>query len=164
MEKEARVSNAPISVRSFHTEGDAFRWDDVDVKEYRKVGDFFRDINKQVFFDGEHGFSCELRYFEVKPGGYSSLELHEHVHGVMILRGRGRVLAYSDRGSYMRDIAEHDVVHVPSLTWHQFQAAEDEHLGFLCLVENDRDRPRRPTDEEKEDLRADPTIGEYVQL
>ncbi len=164
MEKEARVSNAPISVRSFHMEGDAFRWDDVDVKEYRKVGDFFRDINKQVFFDGEHGLSCELRYFEVKPGGYSSLELHEHVHGVLILRGRGRVLAYSDRGSHIQDIGEHDVVHVPPLTWHQFQAAEDEHLGFLCLVENERDRPRRPTDEEKEAMRADPTIGDYVRL
>lgn len=165
MEQEARVSNAPITVRKFRTEGDAFRWDDVDVKEYRKVGDFFRDINKQVFFDERHGLSCELRYFEVKPGGYSSLEMHEHVHGVMILRGRGRVLGYSpERGSFIREIAAHDVVHVPPLTWHQFHADEDEYLGFLCLVENERDRPRRPTDEEKHELRADPTIGEYVRL
>ena len=34
----------------------------------------------------------EQRYFEIEPGGYSSLEKHEHVHVVVTLRGEGRVL------------------------------------------------------------------------
>ena len=33
----------------------------------------------------------ELRYFELAPGGYSSLERHEHPHAVVVLRGRGTV-------------------------------------------------------------------------
>ena len=36
--------------------------------------------------------ACELRYFEMAPGGYSTLERHEHVHAVLILRGRGHCL------------------------------------------------------------------------
>lgn len=164
MEQETIVSNPPVHVRKFRTDGDKYHWDAVEVKEYRKVGTFFRDITKQVFFDGRHGLSSELRYFEVRPGGYSSLEKHEHVHGVMILRGRGRILAASEAGTYVQDIEEHDVVHIPGNTWHQLQAAEDEFLGFLCLVENERDRPRRPTEEEAEELRADPIIGDIVQL
>ena len=35
---------------------------------------------------------CELRYFEMAPGGYSTLERHEHMHAVMILRGHGHCL------------------------------------------------------------------------
>lgn len=155
---------APLEVRKNGMDGDAYRWGEVDVKEYRKVGDFFRDINKQVFFDGSYGLSCELRYFEVRPGGYSSLEQHEHVHGVMVLRGHGRILARSDAGSSVEEIAEHDVVYIPGNTWHQLQAAEDEFLGFLCLVNNDRDRPRRPSEDEAEELRADPVIGDIVRL
>ena len=165
MEQKIVQKETPVSVRKNLREDGLYRWDDVEVKEYRKVGDFFRDINKQVFFDDSHGFSCELRYFEVKPGGFSSFEFHDHVHGVMVLRGKGQVLGYSEqRGSFIDDIAEHDLVYVPSRTWHQFQAAEDEFLGFLCLVEIDRDRPRRPNEEEAAEIRKDPLIGEIVRL
>jgi len=34
----------------------------------------------------------QLRYFEIPPGGSSSLDIHEHDHGVYILRGVGSVL------------------------------------------------------------------------
>lgn len=158
------TTSGPISVRKFRTDGDTFRWEHVGVKEYRKAGDFFRDITKQVFFDDSHGLSCELRYFEVRPGGYSSFEQHEHVHAVLILRGRGRVLAFSSQGSNVQNVVEHDIVHIPGNTWHQLQAAEDEFLGFLCLVENERDRPRRPTEEEAAEIREDPNIGNIVRL
>ncbi|MFP4613640.1 MAG: cupin domain-containing protein [Spirochaetaceae bacterium] len=164
MEQEPRVSNAPFSLKKFRRADHAFRWEDVEVKEYREGGDFFRSISKQVFFDSRHGLSCELRYFEAEPGGYSAFERHEHVHGVMVLRGRGRVLMASDEQSCVQEVGEHDLIHVPPGTWHQFQADDDEYLGFLCLVNNDRDRPRRPDDEEKRRLRADPTIGPYVRL
>ena len=36
--------------------------------------------------------SFEVRYFEIAPGGFSSLEKHAHVHAVFAVRGRGRAL------------------------------------------------------------------------
>ena len=42
---------------------------------------------------GKHGESCafHVRYFEVGPGGYSTLEKHQHEHVVIPIRGRGVV-------------------------------------------------------------------------
>jgi hypothetical protein len=42
-------------------------------------------------------------------------------------------------------IDTHDLVNVPPMTWHQFHAAPDAPLGFLCLVASDRDRPQLPS-------------------
>jgi len=36
------------------------------------------------------------------------------------------------------------------MTWHQFHAAPDEPLGFLCLVTTERDRPQLPASHEIE--------------
>jgi hypothetical protein len=45
-------------------------------------------------------------------------------------------------------VASHDLVTIDPLTWHQFHAAADCPLGFLCLVSRTRDRPQLPTAEE----------------
>ena len=52
------------------------------------------------------------------------------------------------------EIEAHDAIRVPSGTWHQFYASEDEPLGFLCMVESDRDRPEYPNAEQIEELCA----------
>ena len=49
-------------------------------------------------------------------------------------------------GDEVFDLEEHDLVHVPPMTWHQFRAADDAPLGFLCMVNVDRDRPQLPDD------------------
>ncbi|MDB5043268.1 MAG: Cupin 2 conserved barrel domain protein, partial [Candidatus Eremiobacteraeota bacterium] len=51
---------------------------------------------------------------------------------------------------------------VPPLTWHQFRAAADAPLGFLCLVPIERDRPQLPTADELAALRANPAIAEFL--
>ena len=107
--------------------------------------------------DEAHG--CQLRYFEVSPGGHTTLERHQHVHAVLILRGRGSVLI----GSEVREIGEHDLCSVPPLTWHQFRAADDAPLGFLCLVSSERDRPQLPSDEDLAALRADPAMAQAIR-
>ena len=96
-------------------------------------------MTRQVLFEGG-GVPAQLRYFEVAPGGYTTLERHEHVHAVMVIRGHGQCLV----GDKAWDIALHDLVRVPPMTWHQFHAAADEPLGFLCMVPADRDRPQLP--------------------
>ena len=138
---------------------DGFRWDEVSVLDYKAEGQApFRDVTRQVLFESTE-MAAQLRYFEVAPGGHSTLERHEHVHGVLILRGAGRCLV----GSEVFDIAEHDLVHVPPLTWHQFRAAPDAPLGFLCMVNVDRDRPQLPGAGDLADLRTVAEVAEFIR-
>ena len=118
----------------------AFHWEGVDVLQYKQEGSApFRDVTRQVLFD-DPSMATQLRYFEVAPGGWTTLERHEHVHNVMVIRGKGRCLV----GDKAWDLAQNDLVSVPPMTWHQFHAAADEPLGFLCLVNRERDRPQLP--------------------
>jgi mannose-6-phosphate isomerase-like protein (cupin superfamily) len=117
-----------------------FHWEGVEVLQYKQEGSApFRDVTRQVLFD-DPSIATQLRYFEVAPGGWTTLERHEHVHNVMVIRGRGRCLV----GEKAFDLAQNDLVSVPPMTWHQFRAADDEPLGFLCLVDRERDRPQLP--------------------
>jgi mannose-6-phosphate isomerase-like protein (cupin superfamily) len=125
-----------------------FHWKDVDVLQYKDEGSApFKDVTRQVLF-GDPMFPAQLRYFEVQPGGWTTLERHEHTHAVMVIRGHGRcVIEGKDH-----DIGQNDLVSVPPMTWHQFRAASDEPLGFLCMVSTERDRPQLPSEEEKKTL------------
>jgi mannose-6-phosphate isomerase-like protein (cupin superfamily) len=137
-----------------------FRWEGITVKPYQAEGSHFRGITRQTLFEGGDGLACQLRYFEVAPGGWSSLERHDHAHAVMIVRGGARVLI----GDRLVDARTHDLVRVPPLTWHQFQPLGDEPLGFLCMVDCDRDTPQRPGDDALAALRGDPAIAAFIRV
>ena len=102
----------------------------------------------------------QLRYFEIAPGGHSTLERHEHIHVVMIIRGKGEVLV----DERIESITQFDVVTIDPQTWHQFQANRGETLGFLCLVSCERDRPHRPDTREIEQLLRNTSISHFVKL
>jgi len=145
------------AIRPFH-EAD-FAWEDVPCQPYKETGDApFRAISRRMLF-AEPALGCELRYFEMAPGGYSTLERHEHMHAVMILRGRGRCLL----GDQVRMVKPFDLISVPPWTWHQFRATEGETLGFLCMVNATRDRPQLPTERELAALRLDPDISAFLE-
>jgi mannose-6-phosphate isomerase-like protein (cupin superfamily) len=91
-------------------------------------------------------------------GGYSTLERHEHVHAVMIFRGRGHCVV----GHEVREVETGDLVTIPPLTWHQFHATKGEPFGFLCMVNAERDRPQLPTAEDLKGLRADARIAAFL--
>lgn len=147
-----------MSTPTYRPRSGPMRWREVEVLEYkREHGASFREVTRQVLFD-DPLLSCQLRYFEVAPGGHTTLERHEHAHAVLIERGRGRCLV----GDRVYDVAEHDLVHVPSLTWHQFQADENEPLGFLCMVNAVRDRAQLPTAQDLHRLRENPTVAEFI--
>jgi quercetin dioxygenase-like cupin family protein len=99
-----------------------------------------------------------MRYFEVAPGGYSTLERHQHTHGVMILRGQADVLV----GRQIRPVKTFDLVHIPAMTWHQFRTRGDEPMGFLCMVNVDRDKPQLPGESDLAELCADPAIAAFL--
>ena len=90
--------------------------------------------------------------------GFSTLERHEHMHGVLILRGRGHCLV----GSEVKSLDTHDLVTVPPMTWHQFRASKGEPLGFLCMVNAQRDKPQLPTPDDVARLRRNPAIAAFL--
>jgi mannose-6-phosphate isomerase-like protein (cupin superfamily) len=142
-------------LREFHRD---YRWDEVAHLPYKEDGAApFKAISRQVLF-AEPTLGCELRYFEMDAGGFSTLERHEHMHAVMVLRGRGRCLL----GEEIRPVGPFDLVTIPSWTWHQFRATEGEPLGFLCMVNAQRDKPQLPTREDLEALRSHPAVAAFL--
>jgi quercetin dioxygenase-like cupin family protein len=146
--------SVPPAIRDFA----GFRWDGVENRPYKDDGSApFRAIARQVLFE-EPALGCELRYFEMQAGGYSTLERHEHMHGVMIFRGHGHCLL----GTEVRAVKPFDLVTIPAWTWHQFRATPGEPFGFLCMVNHQRDRPQLPTADELQALRAVPAVAAFL--
>src|SRR5215510_4512221 len=135
-----------------------YRWENVEVRPYKEdERALFRAVTRQILFS-DPDMQGELRYFDIAPGGFSTLERHEHMHAVVILRGRGQCLI----GHAVKDVAAHDLVTVPPWTWHQFRAAADAPLGFLCLVNTARHKPQLPTEEDLTELKRQPQVAAFL--
>lgn len=118
-----------------------YRWQGVELKDYKAEAAPYRDVTRQTLLGevpGEEALRFITRYFEVQPGGYSTLELHQHPHSVIILRGSGQAVL----GDETHEITPYDCVYVAPGTRHQFRATGTEPLGFLCVVDRVRDRPQ----------------------
>lgn len=142
-----------------HFDENTYTWDDTDTLVYKEDNSPFKAVTRSVLFDGAFDIPCQFRYFEVSPGGYSTLEHHEHTHMVMIKRGHGQCLIDNE----IKDVAEGDFMVIPSNTFHQFRANKGDYVGFLCLVNIDRDKVKLPTDEELEILKQDPKIKAFLE-
>jgi quercetin dioxygenase-like cupin family protein len=131
-----------------------YRWENTDLLAYKEEGSApFKAITRQTLFRHPE-MKGELRYFEMAAGGYSTLERHQHVHAVLILRGKGQCMI----GGEVFDISENDLVTIEPMTWHQFRANAGEPMGFLCMVNVDRDKPQLPTEAERDALSSDPKV------
>jgi len=158
MDRPDEKSAEKLQAALFRAFAENFRWDDVPLLAYKEEGSApFKSITRQVLFKDD-ALRCELRYFEVAPGGYSTLERHEHTHGVMILRGEADVLV----GGEVRPVKQFDLVRIPPMTWHQFRTRGKEPMGFLCMVNVERDKPQLPTPDELEQLKADPAVAAFL--
>ena len=135
-----------------------FRWEGVEQRPYKEdERALYKTITRQVLFS-DPDMAGELRYFEVAPGGFSTLERHQHMHGVLILRGRGHCLV----GDEVKALETRDLVTVPPMTWHQFRATADEPLGFLCMVNAERDKPQLPSAEDVARLLRNPAVAAFL--
>lgn len=100
----------------------AFRWLGIDPREYKLAAGRHRGMGWRAvtrFTLGrppEIPSRVELRYFEIGPGGYSSLEKHTHVHLIIAVRGKGRALV----GQEVFDVAPFDLIYVPPGTPHRW--------------------------------------------
>ena len=136
-----------------------FRWEGVDLLPYKEdERALFKSITRQTLFS-DTDLDGELRYFEMAPGGFSTLERHGHMHAVLILRGRGHCLV----GNEVKPVETRDLITVPAMTWHQFRATEGEALGFLCMVNAKRDKPQLPTETDLASLRDDPKVAAFLR-
>lgn len=135
-------STDPDSQGSRIIQARQYRWQDVPLREYKTADDSFRGVTRQTLLDGDaaQGLPFSTRYFEVEPGGFTSLEHHQHTHTVVILRGTGEVLLERR----VEAIAPHDCIFIAPDTLHRFYAGPHEPLGFLCMVASERDRPLQP--------------------
>jgi len=143
------------NLRAFH---EGFRWDEIGLLPYKEEGSApFKAISRQLLF-ADPRLASELRYFEMAAGGYSTLERHQHMHAVMILRGVGHCLL----GDEVRACKAYDLITIPPWTWHQFRATGKEALGFLCMVNAERDKPQLPSDDELAALRKAPRVAAFL--
>ena len=117
-----------------------FEWKDVPLEAYKTETADYKGITRRELV-GKRGESAQfhVRYFEIQPGGHSTLEKHEHEHVVIPLRGQGEAQA----GCYVWKVGPGDVVYVAPSDPHQFRCPADaaEPFGFLCVVNAERDKP-----------------------
>lgn len=148
-------------------EADRFRWEGVPERVYKyqdaassERGLGWKDVVRNTLFgrEGEPA-AFEVRYFEIAPGGYSTLEKHRHVHAVTVVRGTGLVVV----GTEVHRVRPFDFIYVPPMVPHQFVNDGGEPFGFLCVVDSDRDRPQPPSDEELAQLQAHPEVGRVIR-
>ena len=123
-----------------------FEWSDRPSSAYKDARDLAQDLAfkgvRRVELVGKFGerSPTDLRYFEIEPGGYSSLERHLHAHIVIGARGRG-VLVLGERRETLSPM---DVACIGPLETHQLRNESSEPFGFFCIVDHDRDRPVAP--------------------
>ena len=119
---------------------DAFRWQGVAAEAYKSDTSTYKGMTRFELL-GKRGESPQfhVRYFEIAPGGYSTLEQHEHEHCVIPLRGKGECQI----GCRLYPLAFGDMIYVCPSDPHQFSnpAENAEPFGFLCIVNAERDRP-----------------------
>jgi quercetin dioxygenase-like cupin family protein len=116
-------------VHRFKGVGDSFEWEGVNPQGYESP-EVQRATVRWLIGPREKVPHFAIRYFEIEPGGWTSLDSHEHDHGVMVLRGRGRVLLGDDEV----EVSFGDIIYVLPYELHQFKNVGREPLGFLCVI------------------------------
>lgn len=117
------------AIHKFRGTGGSFEWEGVNPQDYLSPGVQGATV-RWLIGPQEKAPHFAMRYFEVDPHGWTSLDSHEHDHGVMILRGRGRVLLGDDEV----EVSFGDIVYIPPYELHQFKNVGREPLGFLCVI------------------------------
>jgi ribulose-bisphosphate carboxylase large chain len=118
-----------------------FRWKGIRAERYKKEEGTknWANIIRNVLI-GNRGESTKfhLRYFEISPKGFSSLEWHNHEHVVICIRGKGNILL----GNKWVKIGYLDTVYIAPKTIHQLKNPYNEPFGFFCIVNAKRDKPK----------------------
>lgn len=141
-ETPRRPEDAAADVLEHLAFREGFQWQGREVQPYKIGGSLAFKDSRRIELVGQHGerTAFDLRYFEIGPGGHTSLERHLHTHVIIGARGRGSLVG-DDRQLTVNPM---DVAYVPPLKAHQLSNPGDEPFGFFCIVDHERDRPMAP--------------------
>ena len=126
------------NVSALYRHSGNYTWKGVRTEKYKESGEEWARILRRTII-GNHGESVKfhVRYFEIAPGGYSSLERHRHEHVIIGIRGKGICVI----GKKRRILRFLDTLYIDPGTPHQLKNMSNEPFGFLCIVHAKRDRP-----------------------
>jgi ribulose-bisphosphate carboxylase large chain len=138
-DQSPRGKSVPENATRLYKHRGAFTWKGIKTEKYKQEGGNWADIVRMILI-GNHGESSKfhLRYFEIAPGGFSSLEKHRHEHVVIGLRGKGMCVA----GRKKYQIAFLDTLYLKPGEPHQLRNPYKKPFGFFCIVNAKRDRPK----------------------
>jgi len=138
LKKGKQARGKPSGRMRLHRFDESYKWSGIKPEAYKKPDGSWADVVRHTLI-GARGESTDfhLRYFEVAPGGNTSLESHEHEHVVVCVRGEGQCLVRKKE----YEIGFMDVIYIPPGAPHQLRNPGKEPFGFLCIVDAERDRP-----------------------
>lgn len=135
----SQKKGAAKNKNAFYRHKGNFRWQGIPDIPYKKGEGDWSAITRRVLI-GSHGESTKfhVRYFEISPRGYSSLEQHTHEHVVICVKGSGIVRT----GRTKRKMSFMDTLYISPNTPHQLSNPYKKPFGFLCMVNARRDKPK----------------------
>ena len=109
--------------------GELFSWSGARSRRY--VGERAAAVTETwLIGKAEKARNFAVRYYEVDARGHTNLEEHAHDHGILFLRGQGRVLL----GDEWHDVTQGDVVYIAPDERHQIVNSGEGALGFICVI------------------------------
>ena len=119
-----------------------YKWEGRDEVVYKETTTLPFKGMRRIELIGKAGEKSgfDLRYFEIEPQGYSSLEKHHHTHVIIGARGIGEIEI--DKKCYV--VNQNDVLYIKPLAIHQLRNLSDSPFGFYCIVDKQRDKPQAP--------------------
>jgi quercetin dioxygenase-like cupin family protein len=159
--ESVRGESSAKSETQLHKFDGNFTWSDIEPEPYKLSSEDWARVVRHVIV-GHQGEATKfhVRYFEIGPGGFSSLEKHEHAHVVIGIRGTSKVIA----GAECYDLGYLDTIYIAPNTPHQLVNEADEPFGFFCLVDAERDRPQPLTEDELARLKASPQTRDVARF
>jgi quercetin dioxygenase-like cupin family protein len=142
-----KKKNKAINKTRFYNYKGNFSWQGIKTEKYKdkrsirikdKENDWAGIVRKVLIGNHNESTKFHLRYFEIAPGGFSSLEKHKHEHVVIGIRGKGKCLC-GERNYVLNFL---DTLYIVPNAPHQLSNPFKKPFGFLCIVNAKRDKPK----------------------
>ncbi len=118
------------AIHKFQPDGTSFKWGGARSRRYRDADDVRGVTENWLVGKAEDARNFAIRYYEVAPGGFSHAEEHAHDHGVVLLRGKARLILNDEEFV----IEPFDVAYISPNDFHQLVNIGEEPMGFLCVI------------------------------
>jgi quercetin dioxygenase-like cupin family protein len=118
-------------------DGDRWVVGSKDATPAREItGEGIRDVVKRVLVSPEEGWDgWVMRLFDVGPGGHTPRHAHPWPHINFVAAGKGELFLDGE----LHPLEPGAYAYVPGEHEHQFRAAADAPLSFVCIVPADAD-------------------------